>query len=329
VGAPPAAANARALRTDLMPLLKLVPDNTNIDFLRWRWFAIIVSTSLIAASIFFIATWGLNLGVDFAGGQMVRVTLTKPVPIEDLRARIGQLDLGDASIQQFGSPTEVAIRMPLPKGDANQAADRVKGAIRSLDSSARFDAVETVSGKVSEELFTAGGLSLLLAMLGIAAYIWVRFEWQFGVGALVSLIHDLTIVIGFFALTQMEFNLNVIAALLTLIGFSLNDTVVVYDRIRENLKKYRKMAIEPLLNLSVNETLARTVATNTAVFLAILALVLIGPEIIRGLTVGILVGVIIGTYSSIYVARFVLVPLGVTADSFLHYEDTPGTPGKA
>ena len=312
-----------------MPLLKLVPDNTNIDFLRWRWFAIIVSTSLIAASIFFIATWGLNLGVDFAGGQMVRVTLTKPVPIEDLRARIGQLDLGDASIQQFGSPTEVAIRMPLPKGDANQAADRVKGAIRSLDSSARFDAVETVSGKVSEELFTAGGLSLLLAMLGIAAYIWVRFEWQFGVGALVSLIHDLTIVIGFFALTQMEFNLNVIAALLTLIGFSLNDTVVVYDRIRENLKKYRKMAIEPLLNLSVNETLARTVATNTAVFLAILALVLIGPEIIRGLTVGILVGVIIGTYSSIYVARFVLVPLGVTADSFLHYEDTPGTPGKA
>lgn len=309
--------------------LKLVPDTTNIDFLRWRWFAIVASTIMLAASAFFLVTKGLNFGVDFVGGQMVRVTLSQPVPLDDLRSRINALGYGEASIQEFGSPTEITIRMPLPDEGtrtANEVAQKVRDVVSSKDPQARFDAVETVSGKVSEELFSDGALALLLAMLGISVYIWFRFEWQFGVGALVSLVHDMTITLGFFAATQMEFNLNVVAALLTLIGFSLNDTVVVYDRIRENLKKYRKMPIEQLLNLSVNETLARTVATNTCVFLAVLALVLIGPDVIDGLSVGILVGVIIGTYSSIYVARFALVPLGVTSDSFVQVEERKGEP---
>ena len=304
-----------------MRLLKLVPDNTNIDFLRWRTFAIVASLLMVGASVFFLATRGLTLGVDFVGGQLNRVTFQQPPQLDELRTRISALGLGDPTIQEYGSPREIAIRLPLAQGaseaQANAAASRVRAVLTQNYPGARIDAVETVSGKVSNELAWDGAIALLLAMLGVAAYIWIRFEWQFGIGALVSLVHDLTIVLGFYSVTQIEFSLNAVAALLTLIGYSLNDTVVVYDRIRENLKKYRKMAIEPLLNLSVNETLSRTIGTNTAVLLAILALLIFGPDVIFDLTIGIFVGVVIGTYSSIYVARFLLVPFGVGPDSFV------------
>jgi preprotein translocase subunit SecF len=322
----------------MRPLLKLVPDNTNIDFLRARWIAIVISVALVSASIFLLATRGLNFGVDFVGGQLYRVTFVQPPQLDQLRDRIQALGQGEATIQEFGAPTDVSIRLPLAgstanpfaqclnpqastsaadEAQANRSATQLRTALERAYPGIRFNSVETVSGKVSCELFEDGGLSLLLAMLGISLYIWFRFEWQFGVGALVSLLHDLTITLGFYSLTQIEFSLNSVAALLTLIGYSLNDTVVVYDRIRENLKKYRQMAIEPLLNLSVNETLSRTIATNGAVLLAVLALVLIGPETIFSLTIGILFGVLIGTYSSIYVARFLLVPLGVDSSSFV------------
>lgn len=322
----------------MRPLLKLVPDNTNIDFLRGRWIAIVVSLALVSTSIFFLATRGLNFGVDFVGGQLYRVSFVQAPQLDQLRDQIQALGQGDASIQQFGSPTDVSIRLPLPgtsanpfqqcinpqaststtdEAQANRSASQLRSALERAYPGIRFNSVETVSGKVSCELFEDGGLALLLSLLGISMYIWFRFEWQFGVGALVSLLHDLTITLGFYSLTQIEFSLNAIAALLTLIGYSLNDTVVVYDRIRENLRKYRQMSIEPLLNLSVNETLSRTIATNGAVLLAVLALVFIGPETIFGLTIGILFGVLIGTYSSIYVARFLLVPLGVDSSSFV------------
>ncbi len=304
-----------------MRLLKLVPDNTNIDFLRWRLFAIVFSLVLVGASIAFLVTRGLNLGVDFVGGQMIQVTFQQPPPLDDLRSRISGLQLGEPSIQEFGSPRQVSIRMPLTANEtdaqAAAVATRVRETITQAYPGARIDAVEAVSGKVSDELAWNGAVALLLAMLGVAAYIWIRFEWQFGIGALVSLMHDFTIVLGFYSATQIEFSLNAVAALLTLIGYSLNDTVVVYDRIRENLRKYRKMGIEPLLNLSVNETLSRTIGTNTAVLLAILALLVFGPDVIFDLTIGIFVGVVIGTYSSVYVARFMLVPFGVGPDSFV------------
>jgi len=303
-----------------MRLLKLVPDNTNIDFMRWRKLALVLSVLLTLASIALVATRGLNLGVDFIGGQLVRVTTSQPANIGAIRGSVSGLGLGEATIQEFGNDRTVAIRMPLPPGDeaaANRAAERVKGAVRAVHPDARFDAVETVSGKVSDELYRSGSLAIALAMLGIAIYIWFRFEWQFGVGAITTLIHDVAMTLGFFALTQLEFNLNVVAALLAIVGYSLNDTVVIYDRIRENLRKYRKMEIVPLLNLSLNETLSRTIVTSLSIMLALAVLVFLGPDVIFGLAVSILLGTFIGTYSSIYISAPMLVWLGVGPDSFV------------
>jgi preprotein translocase subunit SecF len=222
-----------------MKLLKLVPDNTNIDFMRIRNFALFGSILLTIASLVLVGVRGLNLGVDFVGGQMVRTTFTQPVDVEQLRNRVEALHLGDASIQEFGGPKSYQIRLPKPEGGeaaANAAASRVRTMLESQYPGARVDAVETVSGKVSEELASDGALAIVFAMIGIAAYIWIRFEWQFGVGALLTLAHDVSMTLGFFALTQLQVDLNVVAAILTIVGYSLNDTVVIYDRIRENLR---------------------------------------------------------------------------------------------
>ena len=302
-----------------MPLLKLVPDDTNFDFMRWRNLALVLSIIATVASLALVAVRGLNLGVDFVGGQMIRATFTQKAPIEDIRNRIGALNLGDATIQEFGNPNTLSIRLPLPPGDdeaANAAGLRVRAAITEKYPDTKL-AVDTVSGKVSNELYRSGALAIALAMLGIAIYIWFRFEWQFGVGALVTLFHDVAMTLGFFSLTQLEFNLNVVAAILTIVGYSLNDTVVIYDRIRENLRKYRKMEIVPLLNLSLNETLSRTIVTSLSIMLALLALLLIGPEVIFGLTIAILLGIFIGTYSSIYISSPILVWLKVNSESFV------------
>jgi len=303
-----------------MRLLKLVPDNTNLDFMRWRNLALILSILVTAAAIALVFTRGLNLGVDFVGGQSVRVTFSQPPNLDDLRDRVNGLGHGEANLQEFGSPEVVAIRMELPPGGeaaAAQAASQVRAVIIERYPDARFDAVETVSGKVSEELFRSGSLAVLFAMMGIAIYIWIRFEWQFGVGALVTLFHDVWMTLGFLSVTQIEFNLNVIAAILTIVGYSLNDTVVIYDRIRENLRKYRKMEIVPLLNLSLNETLSRTMVTSMSILLALGALLVLGPDVIFGLTIAIFIGIFVGTYSSIYISSPILVWLRVTTDSFM------------
>jgi preprotein translocase subunit SecF len=308
-----------------MRLLKLVPDDTNIDFMRWRNIALILSIIATVGSIVLVGVRGLNLGVDFVGGQQIRATFTQPAPVDDIRNRVSSLGLGDASIQEFGNPNTLSIRLPLPPGDeaaANVAGSRVRAVISEKYPNTQF-AVDTVSGKVSDELYRSGALAIALAMLGIAVYIWFRFEWQFGVGALTTLFHDVAMTLGFFALTQLEFNLNVVAAILTIVGYSLNDTVVIYDRIRENLRKYRKMEIVPLLNLSLNETLSRTIVTSLSIMLALLALLLIGPEVIFGLTVAILLGIFVGTYSSIYISAPILVWLKVNSQSFLANSSGP------
>src|SRR5689334_6390384 len=312
-----------------MKLLKLVPDHTNIDFMRWRNLALVLSLIATVASIAFTAYRGLNLGVDFVGGQLVRVTFPQPVNVEELRTKVDAMHLGEASIQEFGSPRTVQIRLPKPPGGdatANAVAMRVKQEVEKDYPGARIDSVDTVSGKVSEELADNSAIAIALAMLGIALYIWLRFEWQFGVGALLTLAHDIAMTLGFFAFTRLQVDLNVVAAFLTIVGYSLNDTVVIYDRVRENLRKFRKMAILPLLNLSLNETLARTVVTSFTVLIALGVLMLIGPEVIFGLAIAIILGVLIGTYSSIYISAPVLVWLGVKPDSFIRAEDKEEEP---
>lgn len=300
--------------------IKLVPDNTNVPFLSYRWWAMGLSILLLIASIALVAVRGLNLGVDFSGGQQFRVTFSAPAQVEDLRTRVSNLGLGEASVQQFGDPAKVAIRMHLPEGD-KEATDKAVATVRTAISAkypdARFDNVEAVSGKVSAELLRTGAIALTLAMIGIALYIWFRFEWQFGVGALFTLFHDVVLTFGFFSLTQLEFDLNVVAAILTIIGYSLNDTIVVYDRIREDLKKWRKMEIEPLLNMSVNETLSRTIVTSLSLILTLTILLVLGPEVSFGFTAAMLLGIVIGTFSSIYVSAPILIWLKVGPNSFV------------
>lgn len=308
-----------------MKLLKLVPENTNIRFLRWQVPFYVVSILLIIASWALVFTNGLNYGVDFAGGQEIRATFVgeEEAPITELRQRVGGLGYGDPVIQRFGAPNEVSIRVKLPDsatGDAGAAeaiAREITGTIQQGHPDVRIDGVDTVSGKVSGEFRLTAIYALVAAMVAISIYIWVRFEWQFGVGALFALFHDVSLALGMFALFQLEFSLQIIAAILAIIGYSLNDTIVVYDRIRENLKKYRKMPIVELLDLSVNETLARTVMTSLTLLVALMPLLFFGPASLFGLTAAITLGIFVGTYSSVYMAAPILVWLGVSSDSFV------------
>jgi preprotein translocase subunit SecF len=309
-----------------MKLLKLIPDGTNIPFLKWRVPVFALSVALILASVALVAVRGLNFGVDFAGGLMIEARFDKAVPLDDLRGVVNRAGAGEGSLQTFGSAETVSIRLPLPPGDeeAVQAVvKRVQDAVKADYPKVEFRRVETVSGKVSNELIRDGALAILLAMLGISIYIWFRFEWQFGVGALFALVHDVALTLGFFALTQLEFNLNIVAAVLTIVGYSLNDTVVVYDRVRENLRRYRKMDIVPLLDLSINETLSRTIVTSLSMILALGALVLFGGDVLFGFSVAMLLGIGIGTYSSIFIGAPILVWLGVGPHSFVPAE-APG-----
>jgi preprotein translocase subunit SecF len=308
-----------------MKLLKLIPDNTNIKFLRWRIPFYVVSLLLMAASVGLVVTKGLNLGVDFVGGQQVRVTFAESAaPISEVRREIDALGYGEPIIQQVGAPNRISIRMKLPDAEDISLAEtmvrEIRGTIEENHPDAEIGQAVSVSGKVSEELFETGMLALVLAAIGISIYIWVRFEWQFGVGAMFALVHDVTLTLGLFALTGMEFDLNIVAALLTLIGYSLNDNIVIYDRIRENLKKYRRMPLPELLDLSVNETLSRTVVTSTSILVTLLSLLLLGPDVIFGFAAAITFGIFVGTYSSIFMSTPILIWLGVTSDSFVPTE---------
>jgi preprotein translocase subunit SecF len=311
-----------------MKLLKLVPDSTNIKFLKLRVPFFVLSIVLILGSWAAVAVNGLNFGVDFAGGQEVRMTFQnrETAPIPSLRELVGGLGYGEPVVQEFGAPNQVSIRVALPEGAedtpgaATAIGDRVIAAIAAEYPDARKDGNDTVSGKVAGEFRNQAILALLAAMAAVSIYIWVRFEWQFGVGAMFALVHDVSVTLGLFALTQMEFSLQIVAAILAIIGYSLNDTIVVYDRIRENLKKYRKMEMGALLDLSVNETLARTVMTSLTLFIALIPLLIFGPPSLFGMVAAITVGLFIGTYSSIYMAGPLLIWMGVTTDSFVQVE---------
>lgn len=311
-----------------MKLLKLVPDDTNIKFLKLRVPFFVLSLVLIFGSWAAVLVNGLNFGVDFAGGQEVRMTFQEreAAPIASLRELVGGLGYGEPVVQEFGGPQTVSIRVALPAGAeetpgaATAIGEKVIAAIAKEYPDVRTDGNDTVSGKVAGEFRDQAILALLAAMAAVSIYIWVRFEWQFGVGAMFALVHDVSVTVGLFALTQMEFSLQIVAAILAIIGYSLNDTIVVYDRIRENLKKFRKMPMNELLDLSVNETLARTVMTSLTLFVALIPLLIFGPPSLFGMVAAITVGLFIGTYSSIYMAGPLLIWMGVTSSSFVPTE---------
>ncbi|MEP2725622.1 protein translocase subunit SecF [Roseibium sp.] len=312
-----------------MKLLKLVPDDTNIKFLKWRIPFFVVSIALIIASWALVAVNGLNYGVDFAGGQEIRVTFVgeAEAPVAEIRETVDALPAVDNPvIQRFGEPNQVSIRVVLPpeaEGDkefADRMTQDITTALETDHPNLRIDGVDSVSGKVSGEFRDDAAFALIAAMLAVAIYIWIRFEWQFGVGALFALFHDVSLTLGMFALFQLEFSLQIIAAILAIIGYSLNDTIVVYDRIRENLKKYRKMPMPELLDLSVNETLARTVMTSLTLLIALLPLLFVGPASLFGLVAAITLGLFVGTYSSVYMSAPLLVWLGVNSSSFVREE---------
>lgn len=304
-----------------MRLLKLVPDNTNIGFVKLRWWAFAVTAVLTLTSLALVATRGLNLGVDFVGGLMIEAQFEQPPSLDRLRGEINGMNVGEASLQQFGGPRTVSIRLPLPQdadeGATNAIVSKVQGALKAEYPGVTFPRYDTVSGKVSGELVRNGILAVVLAILGIAIFSWFRFEWQFGVSTAVAIVHDVIVTFGFFALTRMEFDLNIVAAVLTIIGYSINDKIVIDDRIRENLRKYRKMDIRALIDLSVNETLPRTVMTSLTLILALGSLLIWGGDVLRGFSAAMLLGIVVGTYSSIYVSSSLLISLGISSTSFL------------
>ncbi|KAB7648382.1 protein translocase subunit SecF [Polymorphobacter fuscus] len=296
-----------------MPL-KLVPDNTNIGFVRLRFIAFAVTMLLTLGSLGLLATKGLNLGVDFVGGLTMEVEFKSPPPLDALRARVDSLGVGQSALQEFGSPRNILIRLPLPEGDqtaVQRVVAKVRAGLQGNYGDLTFRRVESVSGKVSGELIESGIWAVVLSMAAVALFTWFRFEWYFGISTVVALVHDVVVTLGFFALTQLEFDLNVVAAVLTIIGYSLNDKVVIDDRIRENLRKYRTMDIGPIIDLSVNETLPRTVMTSVTLLAALASMLLLGPDVIFGFTAAMMLGIVVGTYSSIFVSSSLLISLGV------------------
>ena len=295
-----------------MKLLRIVPSDTNIQFINKRFIAMVLSAFLVAASLGLYVSKGLNLGIDFLGGIMLEVKTKGTANIGDLRSRVGSLGLGDVSLQEFGEPDVVMIRLQRQEGGDNAqqvAVGKVKAALG--DTVAEYRRTELVGPTVGAELQESAFLAVLAAIGAILVYVWFRFEWQFGVGAIVALAHDVLTTIGLFALFALDFNLSTVAALLTIAGYSINDTVVVFDRVRENMRKFKKMPLAELFNRSINETLSRTVNTSLTTMLALFALFLFGGEVIRGFTVAMMWGIFIGTYSSIALAVPLLLYLNV------------------
>jgi preprotein translocase subunit SecF len=294
-------------------LLRIVPDDTKFDFMRFRRVSFPISAMLSIVAILLYFFHGLNFGIDFVGGTLIEVqSKAGPADLAKMRSAIEGLNLGEAQLQQFGAPTDVLIRIPeQPGGElAQQAAvNKVRGA---LGDDVDYRRVEVVGPRVSTELLAYGTMGLVLAIFSILIYLWFRFEWQFALGAMIANVHDLVLTVGFMSLTQIDFDLTSIAALLTILGYSLNDTVVIYDRIREMLRRYKKMPMPDLLNISVNSTLSRSIITHVTVTLALLALLLFGGQAIHSFTATMMFGVVlVGTYTSVFIAAPMLIYLGV------------------
>ena len=301
--------------------LRFIPADINVSFIPKRIMFFIFSAVLITSSVGLFLTKGLNYGIDFQGGILMEVRTDKVAGISAMRTTLGNLGLGEVALQEFGQPTDVLIRVQRQEGGEGAQQVAVEKVKAALGSGVDYRRTEFVGPKVSEELFWDGVMAVSLAILAILVYIWFRFEWQFGLGAIVALTHDVLSTIGMFALLGLEFNLSTVAAVLTIAGYSINDTVVVYDRVRENLRKYKKKDFGELLNDSVNQTLSRTVMTSVTTLLALLALYFLGGAVIKDFSFAMIWGVIIGTYSSICLAVPMLMYLNVNRGGALAGEN--------
>ncbi|MEM1273456.1 MAG: protein translocase subunit SecF [Pseudomonadota bacterium] len=314
--------------------LRLVPSETKIDFFRYARVTFGFSILLVVFSLILEAVIGLNFGIDFRGGTTIRTQAETTIDVGDYRAAISPLGLGDVTITEVRDPTfgpteNVALLViQAQEGDeavATATIDEVEAALVALEPTLVFTSVESVGPTVSGELIWSAILAIALAIGAVLIYIWLRFEWQFSLGAVAALAHDVIVTVGVFSLLQIQFDLSIIAALLTIVGYSLNDTVVVFDRVRENLRRFKKKALRDVLNLSINETLSRTLMTSVTTLLALLSLYILGGDVIRGFVFAMIWGVIIGTYSSIFVASNVLLFLGVKRDWSKPGEGPSGT----
>jgi preprotein translocase subunit SecF len=296
-----------------IPLLRIVPDDTKFDFMRFRHVSFPISAvlSIIAILLYFFV--GLNFGIDFVGGTLIEVqSKTGPADLAKMRAALGGLGLGEVQLQEFGSASDVLIRVAQQPGGEEAQQVAINKVREALGSDVEYRRVEVVGPRVSTELLAKSTIGLGLAIFAILIYLWFRFEWQFALGAMIANVHDLVLTIGYMSLMQIDFDLSSIAALLTILGYSINDTVVIYDRIREMLRRYKRMPIADLLNISVNSTLSRSIITHVTVTLALLALLLFGGHAIHNFIATMIFGVVlVGTYTSIFIASPILIYLGV------------------
>ncbi len=301
--------------------MQLLKESLNFDFMGKRKLALMLSLILIIISIAAMVTRGLNLGIDFTGGTLVEVGYTESVGLESVRQALAASGFDDAIVQHFGTAKDVLIRLPVTDKDADKAvlSNRVLDSLVSTGAP-EMRRVEFVGPQVGDELRDKGGLAMLYALIGILIYVALRFEWRFSLGSVAALIHDVILVVGFFAITQIEFDLTVLAALLAVIGYSLNDTIVVFDRIRENFRRLRKATSEGVLNTSINQTLSRTLMTSITTLLVLISLFMFGGEVIHSFSIALIVGVIVGTYSSIYVASSSLLVLNVSKEDLMQAE---------
>lgn len=311
-----------------MRLISLVPVGTRIDFLRFRKVAGALSLLLCILSAGLFLGKGLNYGIDFRGGILLEIRTQGPADMAQLRLTLGALGLGEVQLQEFGRDTDVLIRIEKQEGGEKAQLRAVEVAKQALGDDVSYRRTEFVGPKVGGELIEAGVTAVLLALAAMLIYIWFRFEWQFGVGAVAALLHDVVMTIGIFSLLGLEFNLSTVAAILTIAGYSINDTVVVYDRVRENLRKYKQMPLEELLNLSVNGTLSRTLLTSVTTLIALGALFFVGGEVIKGFSFAMIWGVLVGTYSSVFIAVPLLIYMNLRRSGLIvgDPEDAAQTP---
>ena len=298
-----------------MSSIRWIKKDLKINFLKVKNIATILSILAIISSLFFLVYKNLNFGIDFKGGTLIEIKKNEDLSIAEIRNQLSQLNIGDIQIQTFGSDDIILIRIENSTNlDANADMNSIELIRSSLGNDVIIQRTEIVGPKVSSELIQKGVIAIIIAVFLMLFYIWVRFEWQFSIGAVTALIHDVMITMGIFSFLQIEFNLSIIAALLTIIGYSMNDTVVVYDRIRENLRKHKQMNIFDLINQSLNETMSRTLLTSVTTLLALFSLYFLGGEVLKGFTLAMIIGVFIGTYSSVFIASQIILYLNVKRD---------------